>query len=146
MFPTGFAVTIVASEDGFVGLQLRDQAFRKVLDRSILVTHIAPATLATYWAQQAGRGKGFVQFKVLLQRVAWQYVALRTVAKTASVVLRIMTMSILRRAWQISKYSAQGRRDVVPFAPVRIVQLCAQIVGEWSAILEIARAARHRIA
>ncbi|MEY4223051.1 MAG: hypothetical protein RL334_1693 [Chloroflexota bacterium] len=59
--PEGGVVPLVAGEDGWFGERLQARGFRKVFDRSLVATHVAPAQWRSFWAQRVGRGQGTAQ-------------------------------------------------------------------------------------
>lgn len=143
LFPVGFPTPICAGEDGFVGEKLRAKTYRKVIDRSIVVQHVAPSSLAEYWLQQIGRGKGISQVKILLRGMPISRAGLRTAVKTVWVGLRtFLLFPLLFKAWRLAKHSPLGRRDFPPFLFILLIQTLAHIQGEWMALFEIVRASR----
>ena len=56
MFPTGFAVPICAGEDGFFGTNLKNLGAKKIIDFTITVDHVAPASFSEYWKDPQGGG------------------------------------------------------------------------------------------
>lgn len=143
MFPVGFAVPICAGEDGYFGSELRKTGAKKKIDFSIVVTHIAPASLAEYWYIRSGRGRGSPQIRRFLQGWSFPQIAgwatLR-IGKTAAMVGTVLPM--LWVSARAAKQSPRGMRDVFPFAWAWFIEQMAFHVGEWKSIREIWRAER----
>jgi len=66
LFPDDFPVPLEAGEDGAFGEAL-EKRYKKVIDRSIVVRPVQPATLRGFWKQRKGRGRGGPQVKFFLQ-------------------------------------------------------------------------------
>ena len=140
LFPVGLAVPMCAGEDGFVGKKLHARGYKKVIDRSIIVPHVAPATLAEYWPQQVGRGKGISQVKVLLHGMRLDLAFLRIALKSVWVGLQLLLiLPLALKAWQISLHSSRRKQDFLPFLGIAYIQIGAYLIGEWQALLKIAR-------
>ena len=109
MFPTGFPVPICAGEDGFFGNNLRKIAIKKKIDFTIIVEHVAPASVSEYWQVRKGRGRGSPQIRRFLQKwpipfiAAWA--ALRIV-KTAIYIGFIVPMVFV--VWKATRHSKKG--------------------------------------
>ncbi len=140
LFPVGLAVSMCAGEDGFVGEKLHARGYKKVIDRSIIVPHVAPATLTEYWPQQMGRGKGISQVRVLLHGMRLGLAFLRIAPKSVWVGLQLLLiLPLALKAWRINAHSPRRKQDFLPFWAIIYVQTGAYLIGEWQALLEIAR-------
>jgi len=71
LFPTGFAVPLVAGEDKVFGENLRSLNANKIIDLTIVCSHIAPALFSEYWHIRKGRGEGSPQIRRFLE--GWSY-------------------------------------------------------------------------
>ena len=61
LFPTGFPVPICAGEDGFFGRGLRRIGAKKVIDLSLEVAHVVPASFQGYGHTRQEKGAGSAQ-------------------------------------------------------------------------------------
>ena len=140
MFPTGFSVPICAGEDGFFGSNLRKMAGKKKIDFTIIVEHIAPASVSEYWQVRKGRGRGSPQIRHFLQKWPLSFIAawaaLRIV-KTAIYIGFVVPMVVV--VWKATRHSRKGLRDLVPFLWAWLLEQLAFHVGEWMSIAEILR-------
>ena len=140
MFPDWTKVPIVAGEDGYFGLSLYKAGYRRVIDRSIIVRHVAPSTLRDFWRQQEGRGRGAPQTRILLENNRWYQTAVIIVLKTVWWSIKgLLLLPILVDAAQLIRYSPRGISDVVYFFLLRYFQLRAHIIGEWKGLIDILR-------
>ncbi len=140
LFPVGYSIPISAGEDGFVGSKLRAAGYKKIIDRSIVVRHIAPCSFSEFWQQQIGRGKGLLQVRVLFNKLPLGQAYLRVLAKTAWTGLRlILIFPLLFTAWNLFRLSSLGWRNFVLFLFIAIVQTLAQLIGEWISLVEISK-------
>lgn len=144
MFPTGFPVPICAGEDGFFGNNLRKMAAKKKIDFTIIVEHVAPASVSEYWQVRKGRGRGSPQIRRFLQKwplaciVAW---ASLRIVKTTIYIGFVVPMVFV--AWKATWHSKKGLRDLVPFLWAWLLEQVAFHVGEWVSIAEIMRAEKR---
>ena len=144
MFPTGFAVPICAGEDGFFGDNLRKLGAKKMVDFSITVDHVAPASFPEYWQIREGRGRGSPQIRRFLHKwslpaiAAWA--ALRIVK---TLVYAGLVIPAVYTAWKATRHSERGIRDLLPFLWTWLIEQAAFHVGEWKSIFEIMRAEKR---
>ena len=141
MFPTGFAVPICAGEDGFFGTNLKNLGAKKIIDFTITVDHVAPASFSEYWKIRKGRGRGSPQIRRFLQKwpigtiAAWALLrCVKTLAYAGLVVPAVYV------TWRATRHSKKGIRDLAPFLWAWLVEQAAFHVGEWESIFEIRRA------
>jgi hypothetical protein len=143
MFPTGFAVPICAGEDGFFGVNLRKLGAKKMIDFSIVVDHIAPASFAEYWRIRKGRGRGSPQIRRFLRK--WPLPAIGAWA-TLRIVKTLVYIGLVIPAvyavWKATRYSERGLRDLAPFFWAWLIEQTAFHVGEWESIFQILCAER----
>jgi hypothetical protein len=113
---------------------------RKVFDRSIVVSHVAPHTLGGFWHQQKGRGRGapYVQHCVMSRSLA--FLATKILIKSFYRPLK----SLIEFPWFFVFYCCSrqkvhyGYRDFFPFVLAKTVEIIAHRVGEWKGLCEIA--------
>jgi hypothetical protein len=138
LFPTGVAVPLVAGEDKIFGENLKVLGARKVVDLSIICTHIAPASFDEYWNIRKGRGAGTPQVRRFI--CGWSFVRIglvaffRVVRTTFQAITIIPMLMICRKYAKNSKY---GLRDEIPFCWAWLLEKVAFCVGEWQSLLSI---------
>lgn len=138
LFPTGFAVPLVAGEDKIFGENLKALGAKKVVDLTIVCTHIAPASLSEYWHIRKGRGAGSPQVRRFLY--GWSYlriglVAFLRVIRTGCQAITIIPVLMICRKY--AKNSKFGLRDQIPFCWAWLVEKMAFCVGEWQSLMSI---------
>lgn len=144
LFPTGFAVSICAGEDGFFGENLRKQGARKKVDLNIVVTHIAPAPFHEYWAIRKGRGQGSPQVRRFLHKWGFFRICLRASLRIVKNSLMAITLfPMLLVCFRYARVSPRGRRDTLPFCWAWLIEQAAFSVGEWQSIIHIYQAERR---
>jgi glycosyltransferase involved in cell wall biosynthesis len=141
LVPEGGPLPLSAGEDGWFGDELAAAGWRKVFDRSIVVEHVAPARLGTFWRQQVGRGHGWPQVLHDRHRWPWPRVAwtMAKVLATTAVGLALPAPA-LRRGWRLSRRSPRGRRDWLPFAGLDWLASAAVAAGAAGATVALRRA------
>lgn len=141
LFPTGYAVPIVAGEDGYFGAGLRRIGAKKVIDRSIVIEHVAPATLRSYWRARKEKGYGSPQVHRFLYKwtmpriIGWNL--LKSVRLMAYVALLLPGLFHCLRA---TRFSRRGLLDLGPFWIAWLIEQWAVYWGVWQSILRIAKA------
>jgi GT2 family glycosyltransferase len=141
LFPEGRDVTLVAGEDGWFGERLAAAGFRKVFDRSLVVTHVVPARLGAFARQRAGRGRGWPQ--ILHERGGAPFGrVLGTIAKVSLLEAFALAVPVrsLVRGWSLSSRSPRGRSDAAPFALLDWLATAAALSGMWAGVIELRRA------
>jgi glycosyltransferase involved in cell wall biosynthesis len=143
LFPVGFVMPICAGEDGFFGTGLRNVGAKKVIDLSIVVDHIAPASFSEYWHIRKGRGSGAAQCHRFFDQ--WPFAKilvwnLLKSAKTAVFGLTLLPPVVI--CWRASRFSERGGRDVVPFLYAWILEQAALHTGEWQTAFQIMKRER----
>lgn len=119
--------------DWFLGKRLKAGGYRKVLDRSIVVTHKAPEQFSEYWRVRAARGR----FAILAQRYLLArsrgFLFFKLVLKHALRAILFLTLvEPLQFAFRVARRSERGAvRDTVPFFGAYLAQECARTMGEW---------------
>lgn len=141
--------------DWLLGMKLR-QKYKKVIDNSIIVSHIAPYKFKEFWQVRKNRGKfstlfqffiGIVDFNKMkkgyylseiIRKRSLTYLVLRTLIKhTKKVIELILIFPLLWKCYRMTKYSARKRKDFIPFCMAYLIQTIAVITGEWSSYIEI---------
>jgi glycosyltransferase involved in cell wall biosynthesis len=143
--------------DWVLGKKLGEK-YKKVIDRSIVVPHIAPHTFKDFWRMKKNRGRfaflfnyfiGSVSmkklmngkpFEQLITKYSLSILTLRTVAKTVRDSIEIgLVFPVLRKCIKIAKFSPRGLKDVPLFSLTDIIQRAAFTAGEWGALWDIVR-------
>jgi glycosyltransferase involved in cell wall biosynthesis len=143
LFPEGAGTTIVAGEDGWFGEKLAAAGYRKAFDRSVIVTHVAPADLASFWRQRLGRGRGWPQ--ILAERHGWTgrqlaWLAVKVAAVRALPVFVLVPS--LWRGWVLAGHSVRGRADWLPMAALDSIDSLATVAGVLAGARELRRSGR----
>lgn len=137
MFPTP-PITIMAGEDHYFSRKLAKAGYRRVLDRSICVPHVAPARLGDYWAAQKIRT--FPPTSYFLEGKPLWYLTLKAPAKTLRNLLRVLlVVPEAIEAWKLSQCSPRGRADWLPFWWAGAIREAAIAFGEWQGLLRLWR-------
>ena len=141
LFPTAFAVSICAGEDGFFGMNLKKLGAKKKIDFAITVEHIAPATLSEYWQVRKGRGKGSPQIRRFLQKWSMFRIALWAALRIIkNFFLTASVVPVVWIAWRATRYSGYGIKDLFFFIYAWLIEQAAFHAGEWESIFEIMQA------
>jgi len=144
LFPTGFAVPICAGEDGFFGEGLRRIGAKKVMDLTIRVEHVVPASLGEFWRNRRGRGAGSAQMRRFLAGWPWWKILLWN-SLTVKTALWLATLApALGFCLNAVRYSERGISDLLPFFYAYAVEQAAAQLGEWQATCTILKKERER--
>lgn len=141
LFPSGFAVPIVAGEDAFFGNNVKALNAKKVLADNIVVRHIAPHTFDEYWQIRKGRGAGSPQIRRFLEKWSFFRIYMRAtlrIAKNIATVLTIIPIAV--RILKLTKFSPKGIKDFFPFMYAWILEQVAFTVGEFQSAKKIIKA------
>jgi hypothetical protein len=132
LFPVGFALPICAGEDGFFGANLRGCGAKKVIDMSIVVDHVAPASLIDYWRTRVGRGVGSAQIHRFINGWSTGRLLLWNAFKSCvSLVTFATVISPMITVYRLTRLSDRGAADLPAFAYARTFEYLAFHVGEW---------------
>ena len=138
LFPTGFPVPICAGEDGFFGRGLRRIGAKKVIDLSLEVAHVVPASFQEYWRNRQGRGAGSAQVHRFLDCWPWWKILLWNGLKTVKTLVWLTTVApALWICLQAVRHSDRGLKDLGPFFYAYAVEQLAALQGEWQATFAI---------
>lgn len=143
LFPSGFAVPIVAGEDAFFGNNVKALKAKKVIASDIIVRHIAPHSFAEYWSIRKGRGAGSPQIRRFLEKWTFRQIytrALLRIIKNSLTVLTVLPISI--RLFKLTGFSPRGKSDFFPFLFAWIIEQAAFTVGEFQSARKIRIAER----
>lgn len=139
LFPSGYAVPIVAGEDARFGAELEDIKANKIIDLDIIVTHIAPAEFSEYWSIRKGRGAGTPQIRRFLDKWSYSKIRKREYLKIIRFLLMVITIiPMLYINYRLAKYSPKNTfLDIFRFSYAWIVEEIAIIVGSYQALNKI---------
>ncbi|MCM2353306.1 MAG: glycosyltransferase [Pseudobdellovibrio sp.] len=141
LFPSGFAVPIVAGEDAFFGNNVKALKAKKVLADDIVVRHIAPHTFEEYWQIRKGRGAGSPQIRRFLEKWSFPRIYTRAILRIGKNVLTVLTIiPITVRILKLTKFSPKGIVDFFPFMYAWIIEQAAFTVGEFQSAKKIIKA------
>jgi len=144
LFPTGFPVPICAGEDGFFGEGLRGIGAKKVIDLSLRVEHLVPASFREFWHNRQGRGTGSVQVHRFLDRWPFWKILLWNTLKTVRTVVWLATLApALGTCLNAVRYSERGMSDLFPFFYAYAVEQVAAQWGEWQGTFAILKKERE---
>lgn len=134
--PGDFKITFC--RDWLLGRALNQAGFKKVIDRSIVVRHKAPATFQEYWRVRKARGR----FGALGQYYIWQrslpFLFFKFLVKDLVFLLHFLTViPALLRVFRISYFSKKPLKDFFLFFFAYGVQEIARVIGEWQGWLII---------
>ena len=116
LFPEGEAFPLVAGEDGWFGEKLAAAGYKKTFDRSIVVTHVAPSEIKSFWDKRVERGRGVPPIWNMRDQWALERIVRAIVISgILSGLALIVPLPSFYRAWQQSVFSPYGRRDVLNF-------------------------------
>lgn len=128
-----------SGEDAVFG-ELLERRYRKAIDRSIVVTHIAPATLREFWRQRRARGRGWSFRLHFVNRVPLYVIRYYLLGVSLWSLAQVLTViPFVRGALALAKFDPRGRAAVPGFTLAAILQQVAQRVGEIRGYLEMVR-------
>lgn len=140
LFPETHPIPLCAGEDAIFSGSLERHGYRKAINRSIVVPHVAPHRLSAYWSQRYGRGRGVplrlhlvdgVPLWLLRPYILWNL--LTTVGRI------LLVVPVLIYAGRLALHSPRKQLDILPFAFARVIEIVANRVGEWVGYRELAR-------
>lgn len=128
--PGEFSVTFC--RDWFLGKALQDAGFKKVIDRSIVVTHKAPDNLEEYWRVRKARGRFGSLTQALVMKRPFPLLVVRFLVKDIFLLFKFAL--ILPAAFdlaRIARHSTHKIRDFFAFIPAYVIQWFSFAIGEW---------------
>jgi glycosyltransferase involved in cell wall biosynthesis len=132
-------VPICAGEDGYFAARLA-RKYRKVIDRSIVVRHVAPESVREFWGQRVGRGQASPQYFFFLDHQSLLAIVARVSAKTLRAALVIVCVApALLFCMRLCRYSPRRQRDLPGFCAAFTLSLLAQVRGEWLGVHDVVR-------
>jgi len=124
--------------DWLLGKNLGGNGYKKIIDRSIVVPHIAPQTFEDYWRVRKTRGRFSAMFKFFVEKVELKKLTMRIFLKSMIALGEIiLVFPVLFKCTKIASFSPRKMRDVAPFVYAYILQRIAFTVGEWEGCIEL---------
>lgn len=143
--------------DWLLGMKLR-QKYKKIIDTSIIVAHIAPYKFKEFWQVRKNRGKfstlfqyfiGTVDFNKVKKGYSFQevikrrsliYLILRTLIKHTKMIAELMfIIPSFWKCFRMTRFSPKRGKDIIPFFWANAIQSLAFMVGEWSAFKDVVK-------
>jgi glycosyltransferase involved in cell wall biosynthesis len=125
-----------SGEDAVFTERLVEAGYRRGMDFTIVVPHIAPPDLREFWKQRRGRGRGgaYRLYAYERQPVRWGSV-IRSLGGTW--LLAGLLVPAMVYAWHLTAYSPRGKQDWLPFAWAHSVDRVAVSAGYYRGCREI---------
>ncbi len=126
-------IPLISGEDGYFGERLKAGGYKKVIDESIVITHIAPHTFADYWRIRKGRRSNLPLY-FLYQR-PFSGLLLKEILFTAYVAVCILcVVPVAWTAFTLCRHSPRRLKDLFPFSYAIAVERVANTAGGWASI------------
>lgn len=123
-----------------VGFALREHGYKKVVDETLVVPHIAPSRLGEFCRLRQTRGRFAALDNHYIEGMSLGYVFLRIIAKTMWYSARVLLIiPILLEGRRLAHFSARGSRDILPLAGLVILDWFYRIIGEFNGWLALVR-------
>jgi len=131
-------VSLVSGEDGYFGVQLKKNRYKKVIDRTIVISHIAPDELKSYWRSRKEKRSALPHY--FLYKKTLPYLLCKEVVFTCYSLFYIMLIiPIFFWVLRVQKFSPRGLRDIFPFVYSAILERLAIVSGGWNSIFNLFR-------
>ncbi len=141
LFPEAFPTV---GEDGEFVRRLEKVSPRRAIDRSIVVSHVAPDSLRGFWRQWYGRGHAIPFFRHQTQHMGWLRLLAERLAATAWSVVRVVTViPVVLEARALTARSARGGADFLPFFALSLLHTLAHRTGEWRGLIRLGIGGGH---
>ena len=129
---------LVSGEDGYFGEQLKKKGYKKVIDRTIVISHIAPDELKSYWRARKEKRSALPHY--FLHKKTLPYLLCREVVFTCYSLFYItLIIPIFFWALRVQKFSPRGLKDIFPFVYSALLERLAVVSGGWNSIYSIVR-------
>ena len=125
-------------EDGEFVERLSRLTSRGVIDKTIVVPHVTPSTMAGFWRQWHSRGVAVPFLRHCVHRLSWpMLVTERIAAGLWSLLLVLLAVPEVSRAVVLAGRSKRRWSDVPSFVALSILQQLAHRAGEWQGMLRL---------
>ncbi len=122
--------------DWFFGKKMKEAGFKKVVDRSILVTHKAPDNFKEFWYVRKNRGRFSALTQYFLLRRSFSFLAIKFLIKDLLWILEfILIFPVAIKIYKISSLSKNSFKDFFLFFYVYFIQKVTFIYGEWIGLM-----------
>ena len=125
-------------EDGEFLERLSALTSRGVTDKTIVVPHVTPSTMGDFWRQWHSRGVNVPFLRHRVHHLSWpMLIAERIAAGVWSLLLGLLGVPVVSRAFALARRSKRRWSDVPSFVALIILQQLAHRVGEWQGVLRL---------
>ncbi|MBT9169613.1 MAG: putative glycosyltransferase EpsJ [Syntrophomonadaceae bacterium] len=143
LFPEALAAN-TAGEDAVFGERL-NKKYKKVIDRTIVVTHVAPEKFIAFWRQRVGRGRGTSYKMFYINKIPLRALFSYLVGDLSLFFLQtILVFPVLLKAIALARLTDSKIKNAFYFFFVTILDSLAQLIGEWQAYRELARSEKEQ--
>jgi len=126
-------------EDAVFGENL-EKKYKKVIDRSIVVTHVAPQAVHEFWRQRLSRGRSVLYRMYYVDKIDRKFFKPYLLGLTFIFIFKLLYLpSFLRETIRIAKKSSNVFINFFPFCYVNFLDWLGHLVGQWQAVFEIDR-------
>lgn len=133
LIPGDFPITFC--RDWMLGRRLKEAGYKKVIDRSIVVSHKAPETYPEYWRVRKARGRFSSLTQIYILKRPRSFLAFKFFIKDILLFLKfILIFPVSFRVLRTSLYSESSLKDFFRFFPAYFIQECAKALGEWEGL------------
>jgi glycosyltransferase involved in cell wall biosynthesis len=123
--------------DWFFGKIMGEAGFKKVVDRSILVTHKAPDNFKEYWRVRKTRGRFSALTQYFLLQKPRGFLTLKFLIKDLLWILEfVLVFPAAIKIYKISCFSKNRFRNFFSFFYAYLIQKIAFIIGEWNGLIK----------
>ena len=133
--------TLPFCRDFRIGFALRDHGYKKVIDDTLVVPHIAPSRLSDFCRIRRARGRFVALDNHYFKGMGLSRVLIRTIVKAIWYSVRVLlVISIILEGRRWARFSVRGRRDILPMAALVILDWFNRIIGEfegWFALVRL---------
>lgn len=124
--------------DWFLGKNLKEAGFKKVIDFSIMVTHKAPDNFKEYWRVRKDRGRFSALTQYFLLQKTRGFLTIKFLIKHLLMVLEfILILPAVIKVYKIARFSKSFLKDFFLFFYAYLIQKTAFIIGEWGGLIKL---------
>ena len=139
LFPE--ALPGAGGEDGEFLRRLSALTSRGITDRTIVVPHVVPSTMADFWHQWTSRGVAVPFLRHHVHLLTWlRLIAERVAAACWSLLLGLLVFPVIIRAISLTRRSHRWS-DFPSFVALSVIQQAAHRSGEWRGLRRLYLAA-----
>jgi hypothetical protein len=126
-----------------LGERLTAAGYTRRIDPTIVMEHISPGDLRSFWKNQIWRASFSSPFAYYFRKLSVTLVALRETAKALrTVLLGILVVPTLARAAGRVKFARRGWRSFPGLVAADLVRDAASIVGNFRGLRAVVKARR----